>query len=162
MTSDDRQHNLEVVEQFFSGPRDLDRLSLMSDDCEWFNGMGKFPAAPGQTMFRGKDEIGARRARAGTVAAADQRPARSTATTSPPPASTTSTPSPTARTCSASTTTPPRPSAAGDYENFYGFLFRFDDDGLIDRVWEHWGTLAAYEQLFQGPTSWCTTPTRCS
>ena len=31
----------------------------------------------------------------------------------------------------------------------YGFLFRFDDDGLIDRVWEHWGTLAAYEQLFQ-------------
>ena len=36
-----------------------------------------------------------------------------------------------------------------DYANFYGFLFRFDDDGLIDRVWEHWGTLAAYEQLFQ-------------
>ena len=36
-----------------------------------------------------------------------------------------------------------------DYANVYGFLFRFDDDGLIDRVWEHWGTLAAYEQLFQ-------------
>jgi nitroreductase len=31
----------------------------------------------------------------------------------------------------------------------YGFLFRFDADGLIDRIWEHWGTLAAYEQLFQ-------------
>src|SRR4051794_34704341 len=52
------EHNLEVVEQFFSGPRDLDRLSLMSDDCEWFNGIGKFPAAPGQTTFVGKDEIG--------------------------------------------------------------------------------------------------------
>ena len=36
-----------------------------------------------------------------------------------------------------------------DYANIYGFLFRFDGDGLIDRVWEHWGTLAAYEQLFQ-------------
>ena len=60
----DRQRNLEVVEQFFSGPRDLDRLSLMSDDCEWFNGIGKFPAAPGQTTFVGKDEIGRRRARA--------------------------------------------------------------------------------------------------
>ena len=45
------EHNLEVVEQFFNGPRDLDRLSLMSDDCEWFNGIGKFPAAPG--VWRG-------------------------------------------------------------------------------------------------------------
>ncbi len=35
------------------------------------------------------------------------------------------------------------------YENVYGFLFHFDGDGLIDRIWEHWGTLAAYEQLFQ-------------
>jgi hypothetical protein len=40
--------------------------------------------------------------------------------------------------------------AGRDYANTYGFLFRFDRDGLIDRVWEHWGTLAAYEQLFQG------------
>ena len=40
---------------------------------------------------------------------------------------------------------------AATYANFYGFLFRFDDDGLIDRIWEHWGTLAAYETLFQGP-----------
>ena len=52
--STDRERNLEVVEQFFSGPRDLDRLSLMSDDCEWFNGIGKFPAAPGQTDVRGQ------------------------------------------------------------------------------------------------------------
>ena len=56
--STDREHNLEVVEQFFSGPRDLDRLSLMSEKAEWFNGIGKFPAAPGQTTFVGKDEIG--------------------------------------------------------------------------------------------------------
>jgi nitroreductase len=37
------------------------------------------------------------------------------------------------------------------YENVYGFLFRFDDEGRIDRIWEHWGTLQAYETLFQGP-----------
>jgi nitroreductase len=37
------------------------------------------------------------------------------------------------------------------YENVYGFLFRFTDDGLIDRIWEHWGTLQAWETLFQGP-----------
>ena len=146
----DRQRNLEVVERFFSGPRDLDRLSLMSDDCEWFNGIGKFPAAPGQTMFMGKDEIG--------------RVVLGRAPSPPPPSGRTvdrydlttarfhdvAARSPTARTSSASTTTPRRPIGGRDYANSYGFLFRFDDDGLIDRVWEHWGTLAAYEQLFQG------------
>jgi nitroreductase len=147
--STDRARNLEVVQQFFSGPRDLDRLSLMSDDCEWFNGIGKFPAAPGQTVFRGKDEIGrvilgrapsplppsgrkvdrydlttARFHDVETIADAAYvfRQHVYTATT----------------------------LGGHDYANVYGFLFRFTDDGLIDRVWEHWGTLAAYEQLFQG------------
>jgi hypothetical protein len=54
----DRDHNLAVVEQFFSGPRELDRLTLMSEDCEWWNGMRRFPNAPGQTVFRGRDESG--------------------------------------------------------------------------------------------------------
>jgi nitroreductase len=144
----DRQRNLEVVERFFSGPRDLDRLSLLSDDCEWFNGIGKFPAAPGQTVFTGKDEIG--RVVLGRAP-------------SPPP--------PSGRRVDRYDLTTARfhdveaiadgpyvfrqhgytaTTVGGrDYSNVYGFLFRFDDDGLIDRVWEHWGTLAAYEQLFQ-------------
>ena len=109
--STDRQRNLEVVEQFFSGPRDLDRLSLLSDDCEWFNGIGKFPAAPGQTVFTGKDEIG--------------RVVLGRAPSPPPPSGrkvdrydlTTARfhdaePSPTARTSSASTATPRRRSVA--------------------------------------------------
>jgi nitroreductase len=146
--SSDREHNLEVVDQFFTGPRDLDRLSLMSDDCEWFNGIGKFPAAPGQTVFRGKNEIG--RVILGRAP-------------SPPP--------PSGRKVDRYDLTTARfqdvetiadgqyvfrqhgytatTLGGRDYENVYGFLFRFDDDGLIDRVWEHWGTLAAYEQLFQ-------------
>ena len=53
------EQQLKAVDDFFDGPRDLDRLSLMSDDVEWWNGLGKFPGAPGQTVFRGKDEIGA-------------------------------------------------------------------------------------------------------
>jgi nitroreductase len=146
--SDDRARNLEVVEQFFSGPRDLDRLSLLSDDCEWFNGIGKFPAAPGQTVFSGKDEIG----RVVLGRAPSPRP-------------------PSGRAVDRYDLTTARfhdvesiadgpyvfrqhgytaTTVGGrDYSNVYGFLFRFDDDGLIDRVWEHWGTLAAYEQLFQ-------------
>ena len=104
-------------------------------------------AGPDRVPGQGRDRPGHPRPRA--VAPRRSAVARSTATTSPPRASTTSRPSPTARTCSASTATP-RPRVGGrDYSNVYGFLFRFDDDGLIDRVWEHWGTLAAYEQLFQ-------------
>jgi hypothetical protein len=76
-----REEQLHAVDQFFDGPRELDRLSLMSDDVEWWNGLGKFPGAPGQTVFRGKDEIGAQ------VLAGPRRPsptaAGSTATTWP-------------------------------------------------------------------------------
>ena len=54
-----REHNLEVVEQFFSGPRELDRLSLMSDDCEWFNGIGKFPA-PAELLATARSLVGSR------------------------------------------------------------------------------------------------------
>jgi nitroreductase/ketosteroid isomerase-like protein len=146
--STDRARNLEVVERFFSGPRDLDRLSLMSDDCEWFNGIGKFPAAPGQTIFRGKDEIG--------------RVILGRAPSPPPPSGRTIDRYDLAtaqfhdvetiaegpyvfRQHGYTATT----LGGRDYSNVYGFLFRFDDDGLIDRVWEHWGTLAAWEQLFQ-------------
>ena len=146
--STDRARNLDVVERFFSGPRDLDRLSLMSDDCEWFNGIGKFPAAPGQTVFRGKEEIG--------------RVILGRAPSPPPPSGrridrydlttaafrdveTIADGNYVFRQHGYSATT----LGGRDYANVYGFLFRFDTDGLIDRVWEHWGTLAAYEQLFQ-------------
>ena len=46
----------------------------MSDDCEWWNGLAKFPAAPGQTVFRGKHEIGDVVLGPGAGAAAAQRP----------------------------------------------------------------------------------------
>jgi nitroreductase len=148
MSSDDRAHNLDVVERFFTGPRDLDRLSLMSDDCEWFNGIGKFPAAPGQTVFRGKDEIGSvilgrspspRPPSGRTVDRYDLTTARfhDVETIADGPY--------VFRQHGYTATT----LGGRDYANVYGFLFRFDDDGLIDRIWEHWGTLAAYEQLFQ-------------
>ena len=145
-----REAMLAVVDQMFDGPADLDRLSLMSDDVEWWNGIGKFPAAPGQTVFRGKDEIG-----------------RIVLGRAPSP------PQPNGRPIDRydlstrefadvrtivdgnhvfrqhtyrATTMRGRP-----YENVYGFLFRFDDDCRIERIWEHWGTLEAYETLFQGP-----------
>jgi nitroreductase/ketosteroid isomerase-like protein len=146
----DREHQLEVVRQFFDGPRDLDRISLMSEDVEWWNGMGTFPAAPGQRLFRGRDEIG--RVLLGRAPSPPQPNGR-----------------PVDRyDLSTLSHDDVRVIADGDYvfrqhtfrattrrgrpyENVYGFLFRFDAHGRIDRIWEHWGTLQAWETLFQGP-----------
>lgn len=144
----DRDARLAVVAQFFEGPRDLDRLSLLAEGCEWWNGLGEFPAAPGQTVFRGREEIGAIvLGRAPSPALpTGRRPDRYDLATARFHDVVTIADGPhvfrqhryTART-----------RQGRDYENHYGFLFRFDDAGLIDRIWEHWGTLAAWRQLFQ-------------
>ena len=146
----DRQHQLRTVEQFFDGPRDLDRLSLMSDDVEWWNGMGKFPAAPGQTVFRGKDEIG--RIVLGRAPSPPQPNGRRVdrydlKTMSCSDVQTIAEERYVFRQHTYRATT----MGGRSYENVYGFLFRFNGAGQIDRIWEHWGTLKAYETLFQGP-----------
>ncbi len=144
-----RDEQLAAVGQFFEGGPEIDRLTLMTEDVEWWNGLGRFPSAPGQTLFRGKQEVGdivlgrrpgprevhgrrvdrydlATKQFHDVVTIADGpyvfRHHRYTATT----------------------------VAGRDYDNHYGFLFRFADDGRIDRIWEHWGTLAAWDQLFCG------------
>ncbi len=144
------EQQLKAVDDFFDGPRDLDRLSLMSDDVEWWNGLGKFPGAPGQTVFRGKDEIGAQVL--GRAPAPPQPNGRRVdrydlATLSFDDIVTIDDgPYVFRQHTYRATTMRGRP-----YENVYGFLFRFTNEGLIDRIWEHWGTLQAWETLFQGP-----------
>jgi nitroreductase/ketosteroid isomerase-like protein len=147
--SHNRDHNLHVVEQFFGGPRDLDRLTLMSADCEWWNGLGKFPTAPGQTIFRGHQQIGDHvlGRTAAPTPLSGRRVDRYDLTTAAFADVVVTADGPYVfrqHTYTATT------RAGRHYENAYGFLFRFDNDGLIDRIWEHWGTQAAYEQLFQG------------
>jgi nitroreductase/ketosteroid isomerase-like protein len=145
-----REANLRSVHEFFVAGRDVDRLSFMTDDVEWWNGLGKFPAAPGQTVFRGKEEIGARIL--GRAPSPPQPNGRHVdrydlATISFHDVHTIADgPYVFRQHLYRATTRGGRP-----YENTYGFLFRFTDDGFIDRIWEHWGTLNAYETLFQGP-----------
>ena len=142
--------NKSAVEQFFVAGREVDRLSFMTEDIEWWNGLGKFPAAPGQTVFRGKDEVGARIL--GRAPSPPQPNGRridryDLSTISFHDVHTISDgPYVFHQHLYKATTIGGKP-----YENVYGFLFRFTEDGLIDRIWEHWGTLNAYETLFQGP-----------
>jgi nitroreductase len=150
MADENRERNLAAVELFFVGGREIDRLSFMTDDIEWWNGIGRFPAAPGQTVFRGKDEVGAY-----ILGRAPSPPQPNGRRVDRYDLSTISFddvhtiadgPYVFRQHRYRATTMRGRP-----YENVYGFLFRFTDDGLVDRIWEHWGTLEAYETLFQGP-----------
>ena len=50
--------NRETVRLFFEGDRSVDRLSLLSETCVWWNGLGRLPGAEGRTEFAGRDEIG--------------------------------------------------------------------------------------------------------
>src|SRR5947209_1102269 len=120
-----------VVQQFFEGPRELDRLSLMSDDVQWWNGLGEFPSAPGQTEFRGKDEIGA--ILLGRAPAPPQPNGRRVdrydlATLSFADVQTIADGPFVFR----QHTYRARTYAGRPYENVYGFLFRFNSSGLID------------------------------
>lgn len=145
-----RDQMLAVVDDFFDGPATLDRLSLMSDDVEWWNGMGRFPVAPGQTVFRGKEEIG--NVLLGRAPSPRQPNGRAIdrydlTTKSFADVRTISDGNHVFRQHTYRATT----MRGRPYENVYGFLFRFDDECRIERIWEHWGTLEAYETLFQGP-----------
>jgi nitroreductase len=142
--------NEATVHAFFEGPRDLDRLSLLAPDCEWWNGLGRLPGAEGQTVFRGRDEIGrVLLGRGGvttlstgeTVDRYDLRTAAFSDVISIADGDHVF-----RQHTYRATTVGGRP-----YQNVYGFLFRFRADGLVDRIWEHWGTLAAWEQLFRRP-----------
>ena len=145
-----RDEQLKVVDDFFDGPRELDRLSLMSDDVEWWNGIGKFPGAPGPDRVPGQGRDRRPGARSGPRSPAAQRPAgrplRPDHAELRRRAHHRRRPYVFRQHTYRATTMRGRP-----YENVYGFLFRFDDDGLIDRIWEHWGTLAGVRDPVPGP-----------
>jgi nitroreductase len=150
MTTDLATDHTEAVRLFFEGDRSVDRLGLLAETCVWWNGLGRLPGAEGRTEFAGRDEIGefllARGGhhRLSTGEVVDRYDLA------------------TARFDDVVTiadgdyvfrqhTYRAKTVGGRDYENAYGFLFHFDRDGLIDRIWEHWGTLTAWNTLFTTP-----------
>ncbi len=126
--SDIRTRNLAVVQDQFFGEAPIDRLTLMSEDCEWWNGMGKFPGAPGQTVFRGRQEIGDHilgRAPAPRPVSGRKVDRYDLSTTEFHDVHVLADGPYVFRHHTYRATT----LRGRDYENVYGFLFRFDDDG---------------------------------
>lgn len=146
---DTQERNKATIARMFESPPEFDRLTLFADDVEWWNGIGKFPSAPGQTVFRGKQEIGdviLGRAPAPKPKTGRRVDRYNTATKQYRDVLTIADGDYVFRQHEYAATT----VRGRQYSNSYGFLFRFNRDGLIDRIWEHWGTLAAWDQLFAG------------
>jgi nitroreductase len=150
MATDLATDHAETVRLFFEGDRSVDRLALLADDCVWWNGMGRIPGAEGTTEFVGRDQIGEfvlgrgghhRLSTGEEVDRYDLSTARfdDVITTVDGPF------------VFRQHTYRAKTVGGRDYENVYGFLFHFGADGLVDRIWEHWGTLTAWDTLFEKP-----------
>ena len=140
----------ETVRLFFEGDRSVDRLALLADNCVWWNGLGRIPGAEGTTEFVGRDAIGEfllARGGHGRLSTGETVDRYDLSTARFDDVVTIQDGDHVFRQHTYRATT----VGGRDYENAYGFLFHFDRDGLIDRIWEHWGTLTAWETLFRSP-----------
>lgn len=151
-TRNDEARNRDAVATFFEGDRSIDRLSLLASDCRWWNGLGRLPGAEGRTEFVGHGEIGEillGRGGHGRLSTGETVDRYDLSTISFDDVVTIADSDYVFR----QHTYRAKTVGGRDYENVYGFLFHFREDGLVDRIWEHWGTLAAWDTLFRAPAS---------
>ena len=142
--TESEQRNIATVNSMFEAGRELDRATLFADDAVWWNGLPRIPGNVGRTEHRGIDQIrnilrGSGQPHEGTgidsydlstnvfsdvlvLADGDFVVRQHTQT---------------------STTLGGR-----HYRNVYCFVFRFDADGKIAYLTEHWNTWYAAKVLF--------------
>jgi ketosteroid isomerase-like protein len=138
--------NIATVNAMFEAGPELDRATLFRDDAVWWNGLPLLPSNPGQTEHKGIEAI------TGILRASGTRGVSSSGIDSYD--------IPTNR------FTDVVVLADGDhvvrqhtqhsttlggrtYRNVYCFVFRFDDEGRIAYLTEHWNTWYAHKVLFE-------------
>lgn len=143
--SETEQRNLHVVRQFFGevdGPSD--KSELFAEDGAWWNGLPLIPGAEGQTEHRGHEAIRnilPSQSKAVPVPGGD-RYVLSTMQSDQVVTLVDGDHVVRQQNFSATTT------RGNHYENTYCFVFRFDDDGKIAYLTEHWNTWHAHRMLF--------------
>ena len=143
--SEREERNLKVVRQFFGEePGPADKSELFTEDAAWWNGLPMIPGAEGVMEHRGRDAI--RNILPSQNKGRGLGPGRDTYQL---------------ETCRNSDVVV---LADGDYvvrqhnmtaetklgqhyANTYCFVFRFDDDGKIIYLTEHWNTWQAHRVL---------------
>lgn len=142
----EEERHLQVVRTMFDPPSGFDFGSILADDCVWWNALPELPGAKGVTEHRGKANVLRILTGAGTDYSAQGVDSYDLST----------------RTyhnvieiCDGDYVFRQqlyraKTHGGQDYENTYGFLFRFNSAGQIERIWEHWDTLTAKRVLFRG------------
>lgn len=139
------QRNIDTVNAIFEAGPEFDRLAAFTEDAVWWNGLPKLPGAPGATEHKGIDAI--RRILGGSG-----RPHPGTGIDSYDLTST--------RFSDVLVladgdyvvrqhTQHSRTLSGRDYRNVYCFVFRFDAEGRITYLTEHWNTWYANKVLFE-------------
>jgi len=147
--SETEGRNLRVVRQMFGevdGP--ADRSALFAPDAVWWNGLPLIPGAEGKTEHRGIEAI--RKLLPGS-GKSPPRPGldrydMSTARSDDVVMLADGDYVVRQQTFSAKTV------GGKDYRNVYCFVFRFDGEGRIKYLTEHWNTWHAYNVLFNNFT----------
>src|SRR3981081_2309893 len=144
--SETELRNVTTVNAMFEAGRELDRATLFAADATWWNGLPWIPSSPGQTEHVGLDAIrgilhGSGRPSSGgsgidsydlatnrftdvVVLAAGDWVVRQHPQTS-------------------------KTLGGQDYRNVYCFVFRFNAEGKIQYLTEHWNTWYAHRVLFE-------------
>ncbi len=138
------QRNMATVNAMFEAGRDLDRATLFADDAVWWNGLPLLPNQPGQTEHKGIDAIrgilrGSGQPHPGTgIDSYDLATNRFTDVLVLADGDWV-----VRQHTQHSTTLGGKP-----YRNVYCFVFRFNTEGKIQYLTEHWNTWYAQRVLF--------------
>ena len=136
--------NISAVTAMFEAGPDLDRATLFADDAVWWNGLPLLPSNVGETEHKGIAAIrgilrGSGRTHEGTgIDSYDLRTNRFTDVVTLADGDFV------VRQHTQHSTT----LGGRAYRNVYCFVFRFDEEGKIAYLTEHWNTWYAHRVLF--------------
>ncbi|MEE3331301.1 MAG: nuclear transport factor 2 family protein [Myxococcota bacterium] len=136
--------NVAQVEKLFSPPEGFDPASLFREDAIWWNGLPYIAGNEGETEHKGIEAIRAILYGAGADQASRGVDSYDLTTTRYEDVLTLADGDYVLR----QHTMHAKTHSGQDYTNVYGFVFRFDSDGQIAYLTEHWNTWHAWNVLF--------------
>jgi ketosteroid isomerase-like protein len=142
--TDTEQRNIETVNNMFEAGPEFDRVAMFAEDAVWWNGLPKIPGNIGETEHKGIDAIrnilqgsGQPHGRSG-IDSYDLSTNRFTDVVVLADGDF----------VVRQHTQHSKTLGGQDYRNVYCFVFRFNDDGKVAYLTEHWNTWHAHNVLF--------------
>ena len=138
------QRNIDAVNQMFGGNRELDRSTLFAEDAVWWNGLPRIPGNVGETEHRGIDAIRNILSGSGKPHGKSGIDSYNKGTNAYSDVLVLADGDFVVRQHTMTSTT----LGGRAYRNVYCFVFRFNPEGKIVYLTEHWNTWYAAKVLF--------------